>query len=588
LKSSIGPYTIRRELGRGGMGVVYLGYEESLQREVAIKVLSASLASDEQAVQRFLREARSAASLSHPNVVQVYAVGEDAGEHYFAMEFVRGASVLQIIRNRGSIPFHAAAAFIMQAASGLAAAHEKGIIHRDIKPANLMVDELGLLKITDFGLALLGERVSRLTATGMLIGTPGYLSPEQCLDEEVDHRTDIYSLGVSFFEMLSGKMPFSAGSPLALMQKIVNSPPPDIRELNPDIPVDLREILGRMMARKPDERYQSCSDLITGLQRFLGGGRAPQTLTLVDIVASVTADASAQRERTSREKQGILSDKELETPTLPLAAGTGAASSSSPPTESPNTASMENTGSQRSPLPWIVIIILLILLLLGTGFFLLKNRPVKEKPVPLPAPTAVPSTHEAGPAEATPTAEKTEATPIPESRPTPTPLSTVNTTSEATPVSSAPTTEKTDAIGVGIITRGESLLTTETVRLLQAALARRSIPIVADPLLSELAPLNTAGKNNARIRKGLLAAGVRYLLIIDAKKNGERPLRFMGREETAIEATLSIACLDIATIPFRRMGGMQQDLVYTKLNLERKLRPVLRKHLPPLLKQLQN
>jgi len=587
LRSSIGPYTIRRELGRGGMGVVYLGYEESLQREVAIKVLSASLASDEQAVQRFLREARSAASLSHPNVVQVYAVGEDAEEHYFAMEFVRGASVMQILRSRGNIPFPAAARFIMQAASGLAAAHEKGIIHRDIKPANLMVDELGLLKITDFGLALLGERVSRLTATGMLIGTPGYLSPEQCLDEAVDHRTDIYSLGISFFEMLSGKMPFSAGSPLALMQKIVNSPPPDIRELNPDIPMEIREILGRMMARKPDDRYQSCSDLIADLQQLSGGGRAPETVDLVEIVASVAAEASVHRARNSRGKIGKLSDEQLETPTLPLAGSVGTASEPSPPTENSHPASKENRGNQSSPLPWIVIIIVAILLLLGTGLFLLKTHQKKVQERPAPLPTAIPPTPEAAPAGPTPDIEKATATPTPENQPTPSRSSTVQRTKGPVSVAPVPAEGKIDAVGVGIITRGEKLLASETVRLLSAALSRHQIPIIADPQMSELSSLSGDGKMPTKIRAGLLSKGIRYIVVVNAKKIGERPLRFMGREETAIEATLSIECLDIAPLPYRRVGGMQQDLVYTELNLERKLRPLLRKRLPPLLQQLQ-
>jgi len=154
MEKYIGHYEIVSELGRGGMGVVYKAHEQSLNRFVALKVLGEHLGDDPSYVQRFLREARSAASLNHPNIVQIYAVDEFEGKHYFAMEFVPGRSIQQIIRSEGRIQAETAARLCLQAASGLAAAHEKGIIHRDIKPANLMVDERGLLKITDFGLAL--------------------------------------------------------------------------------------------------------------------------------------------------------------------------------------------------------------------------------------------------------------------------------------------------------------------------------------------------------------------------------------------------------------------------------------------------
>jgi len=200
MKEHIGHYSIVSELGRGGMGVVYKAHEESLNRFVALKVLGRHLSGDESFVERFKREAQSAASLNHPNIVQVYAIDEFEGQHYFAMEYVKGTSIQQMIKARGSLDPVAAGRLILQAASGLGAAHGRGIVHRDIKPANLMVDERGLVKITDFGLALLAAGTTRLTATGMFMGTPGYLSPEQCLDEDIDQRTDIYSLGVTFMK----------------------------------------------------------------------------------------------------------------------------------------------------------------------------------------------------------------------------------------------------------------------------------------------------------------------------------------------------------------------------------------------------
>lgn len=269
LPEKIGHYTIVSELGRGGMGVVYKAHEESLNRSVAIKVLGDHLASDPEFLSRFLREARAAGALSHPNVIPIYFIGEDNGRHYFAMEFVSGRSVLQMIRQEGKINNPRAAQIIIQAAHGLSAAHEKGIIHRDIKPANLMVDERGVVKIADFGISLAAEAQARLTATGTLMGTPGYLSPEQCLNETVDHRADIYALGVTYFEMLTGRLPFNAESPLALLRQILQETPPDVAQLNPEVDQESRRILMKMIARNRDERYQTCNELIADLEEYL-------------------------------------------------------------------------------------------------------------------------------------------------------------------------------------------------------------------------------------------------------------------------------------------------------------------------------
>jgi len=271
----IGHYEVISELGRGGMGVVYKAHEQSLNRFVALKVLGEHLGDDPSYVQRFLREARSAAALNHPNIVQIYAVDEFEGKHYFAMEFVKGKSVLEMIRAEGKLDPVLAARLCLQAASGLAAAHEKGIIHRDIKPANLMVDERGLLKITDFGLALLSSGASRLTATGMFMGTPGYLSPEQCRDEDIDQRTDIYSLGVTFFEMLTGSIPFKADSPLALLRQILEVEPPDVLQLNPAVPSELRSVVKKMMEKDPGQRYGSAEEVAHELQLWLEKRGAP-------------------------------------------------------------------------------------------------------------------------------------------------------------------------------------------------------------------------------------------------------------------------------------------------------------------------
>ncbi|MFI5167112.1 MAG: serine/threonine-protein kinase [Thermoanaerobaculales bacterium] len=269
MPTRIGHYTIVRELGRGGMGVVYKAHEESLNRFVAIKVLSEQLASDETFIARFVREAQAAAGLSHPNIIQIFYIGEDEGKHYFVMEYVSGKSLLDLVHQQGRIANPQAAQYIEQAAAGLAAAHDKGILHRDIKPANLMVDERGLVKIADFGLALPSDAATRLTTTGTLMGTPGYLSPEQCLGKPLDRRTDIYSLGVSYFEMLTGSIPFQADSPLAVMRKILDEQPPDITSLNQSVDAETRQIVNRMIARECDQRYPSCHELIADLDGYL-------------------------------------------------------------------------------------------------------------------------------------------------------------------------------------------------------------------------------------------------------------------------------------------------------------------------------
>ncbi len=284
----IGHYQIVSELGRGGMGVVYKAHEESLNRFVAIKVLGDHLVEDESYIQRFVREAQSAAKLNHPNIVQIYSINEDQGHHYFVMEYVSGTSLQKLIRTEGKLAVPQAARLILQTAGGLAAAHEQGVIHRDIKPANIMITDRGLVKIADFGLALMAEGASRLTATGMFMGTPGYLSPEQCLDRDIDHRTDIYSLGVTFFEAITGSQPFKATSPLALLRQIIEVEPPDVRELNPDVDEDVRTILTRMMAKDRDKRYAETSQVVDDLQSYLAGRGVPRH-DLEQVTAGVSA-----------------------------------------------------------------------------------------------------------------------------------------------------------------------------------------------------------------------------------------------------------------------------------------------------------
>ena len=276
MKQQLGHYDIVAELGRGGMGVVYKGYEASLNRYVAIKVLADSLAHDEAVKERFLREARSMAVLNDPHIIQIYFIGDDLGQTYFVMEFVDGESLSSVLKREGMLHPDQAARIVYQTALGLATAHEHGVIHRDIKPGNILIASRGNVKIADFGIALSTQDFSKkLTSTGEFVGTPGYLSPEVCLGKPVDQRSDIFSLGIVLFEMLAGRMPFTDESPLGLMLEVVKAEIPDVCTLNHEVDPELSRILSRMICKDPADRYQSCQDLITDLSRhplLVGGG----------------------------------------------------------------------------------------------------------------------------------------------------------------------------------------------------------------------------------------------------------------------------------------------------------------------------
>ncbi|SFN67427.1 serine/threonine-protein kinase [Dokdonella immobilis] len=295
MKTRLGHYDIVAELGRGGMGVVYKGHESSLNRYVAIKVLADSLAHDEGVKERFLREARSMAALNDPHIIQIYYIGDDEGQTYFVMEFVEGESLGTLLKREHKVPVGPAAKIIYQTAMGLATAHDKGVIHRDIKPGNLMVSSRGTIKIADFGIALSNQDISKkLTSTGEFVGTPGYLSPEVCLGKQVDRRSDIFSLGIVLFEMLAGRMPFTDESPLGLMLEVVRAEIPDVRQLNGEVDEQIAWILSKMIAKEPEDRYQSCHELAEDLAAHpLVAKGGP--ITIVPKVSAAAATLIGQR-----------------------------------------------------------------------------------------------------------------------------------------------------------------------------------------------------------------------------------------------------------------------------------------------------
>ena len=270
----IGSYEVLSELGRGGMGVVYKAFEPKLKRVVALKMLNEGIAHQPGLVERFYREAHAMATLSDPHVVQIYAVGEHQGQPFFVMEYIDGESLGgRLKRERMSV--REARKVLMQAASGLQSAHEQGLIHRDIKPGNLMLTQKGSVKVTDFGIALAEGTGERLTGTGGIIGTPGYLSPEACLGEPLDARTDIFALGVVFYEMLTGRLPFDDKSPYALMAAVVQAQIPDVTLLNSEIDPNTLAILTKMLARRPAERYQTCAEVVSALEAGMNASPVP-------------------------------------------------------------------------------------------------------------------------------------------------------------------------------------------------------------------------------------------------------------------------------------------------------------------------
>jgi serine/threonine-protein kinase len=244
-EETLGEYEILGELGRGGMATVYLAHDISLDRKVAIKVMSPALM-DEGLSERFRREARTAAALNHPHVIPIYAVRERAPLLFFVMKFIPGQSLDPILKTLGQMPIPMAHVILGQAAGALGYAHRRGVIHRDVKPANIMLDEEGWVVMTDFGIAKVSSATG-LTMTGVTVGTPAYMSPEQCLGKEVTGASDQYSLGVVAYEMLTGRKPFIASTAMAMMYAHFNEEPKPIRELRSDVPPELEAGVMRML-----------------------------------------------------------------------------------------------------------------------------------------------------------------------------------------------------------------------------------------------------------------------------------------------------------------------------------------------------
>jgi uncharacterized RDD family membrane protein YckC/tRNA A-37 threonylcarbamoyl transferase component Bud32 len=265
-------FALVRLLGRGGMGAVYYGTDLSLDRPVAIKVLALDVGLDPEIADRFVLEARAQARLRHPNVAQIFFIGQDRGFHFFVMEYLEGPGLDALLAKGVPLPVTEALDYALAAARGLRAALAHGFVHRDVKPSNLMLDNESGIKILDFGLVKSMHGDAQLTRDGAIIGSPLYMSPEQGRGQVADHRSDIYSLGCSLYHMLCGRPPFNGPSPVGIITMHVTDRAPAVRDLNSKVPQAVVRIVERMMAKKPDDRFADYDELIAALE----SARAPR------------------------------------------------------------------------------------------------------------------------------------------------------------------------------------------------------------------------------------------------------------------------------------------------------------------------
>jgi len=340
-----GRYRIIRKLGAGGMANVYLAEDQELGRRVAIKILDDRHAADDSFIERFRREAKNAAGLSHPNIVSIYDRGEAEGTYYIAMEYLSGRSLKELIVSRGPTPIRIAIDYTRQMLAALGFAHRHGIVHRDIKPHNVVVDADGRLKVTDFGIARSGA--SQMTEVGSIIGTAQYLSPEQARGSPVDQRSDVYSVGIVLYEMLTGTVPFTGDTPLEIAMKHLSEVPVPPSELRDDVPADLDLVVLRALAKDPEDRYQTAEEMNADLARIQRGlGVSSET---TDAATAVLAGAGISGAPTIIAPRATQVAPPQAPPPAPPAGYYGY---DGPPRRS------------RSIWPWLLVLLLLV----GAGF----------------------------------------------------------------------------------------------------------------------------------------------------------------------------------------------------------------------------
>jgi len=365
-----GRYRIIRKLGAGGMADVYLAEDQELGRRVAIKILNDRHAADDSFIERFRREAKNAAGLSHPNIVSIYDRGEAEGTYYIAMEYLDGRSLKELIVGRGPAPVKTAIDYARQILAAVGFAHKHGIVHRDIKPHNVLVGGEGRLKVTDFGIARSGA--SQMTEVGSIIGTAQYLSPEQARGAPVDQTSDLYSVGAVLYEMLTGQVPFTGDTPLEIAMKHLSEVPKPPSELRPDVPHDLDSVVLRALAKDPADRYGSAEEMDADLKRVLEGLPVdPETETAATAVLSGA---------------GVLAAA----PTSVMTRPTAVATRTVPPGGAPPAGyyGYEGPPRRRRPIwPWVLSVLLLLAAGAAAWFAYTKiqDQLNENKPVSVPA-----------------------------------------------------------------------------------------------------------------------------------------------------------------------------------------------------------
>jgi serine/threonine protein kinase len=317
----LGPYQVVAPLGEGGMASVYRAYQPSMEREVAIKILPRQYSQSPEYLARFKQEARLLARLQHPHVLPVFDFGESDGYTYITMPLVAGGTLKDLMTSK-PMPIERAATIVSQVGDALDYAHASGLVHRDIKPSNVLIDERGNALLMDFGIARMVEATTRLTQVGGVVGTPIYMSPEQSAGKSIDTRSDIYSLGIVLFELLTGHVPYNAETPLAVMFKHVNDPLPMPRSLNAALSDALEKVLLKALAKQPGDRFQTMSEFVSALRhaslpdtashlaaeanktRVLPGATAPAAVDAHRRWAGAVARAGRHRGRFSRIDRG--------------------------------------------------------------------------------------------------------------------------------------------------------------------------------------------------------------------------------------------------------------------------------------------
>ena len=298
----LGEFQLLRPLGSGGMAEVYVAEQTTLQRYVAVKIMKPALMahSGQDLVARFKQEAMMAAGLNHPNIVQVYTIGQEDGLHFIAQEFVQGKDLATILKGRGKPDVASALHVMRQVASALKASGQAGIVHRDIKPENILVTKKGEIKVADFGLAQLGE--STKDNKGVTMGTPLYMSPEQVSGRELDPRSDVYSFGVTAYQLLCGETPFKGNNAIAIAKQHLAASPPPLKEKNPALPDILCRMVHRMMAKRRSLRYQSADEVLEDLKKLIVAHKQGRSLDLVRLPRLEELDRIAEKERTKQHR----------------------------------------------------------------------------------------------------------------------------------------------------------------------------------------------------------------------------------------------------------------------------------------------